>query len=203
MKEINLPITQTVSLTLHRSEIEKSIKQSEPGHYRLEFGTIDDSVFSEMATGRKNGGHVLYAATSIEQKLEDILLEYFMGPFVKHDDKRVLFEREILKSSTLSYRAKKELVSKIIAESELLPGNKKNVLQGHLKDIMEWRNAFAHGKIQHDSKIGCFVSYYSGHAKKLPLTDKYLDEVEVCFKECDALLSQAQQQIRTLESNNS
>lgn len=118
-----------------------------------------------------------------------------MGPFVSHDDRRAMFEGEILQSSALTYKTKKELTIKVINNHELLPGTKKNKVQKYLKEIMEWRNAFAHGKIQHDSMNGCFIKYYSGEPKTLPLSDGYWDEVEHCFKECTELLKEALQKL--------
>ncbi len=203
MKEITLPITQSYSITIdmHNLDTSNAVDMG-GGRFRIPLGNIvDENITSIVETARKNGGKVLYATTSIEQKLEAILLEYFMGPFIRHNDRRVMFEREILQSSALSYRTKKELVIKLISDNELLPGNKKNVTQGYLKKIMEWRNAFAHGKIKHDSKAGCFVTYYSGKLNTLHLTDGYWDEVERCFKECDVLLNEAQQQLGHKSSN--
>ena len=166
------------------------------GRLKVPLGNIiDEAKLSTAEAARRNGGKVLYATTSIEQKMEYILLDYFMGPFCGHNDKRVMFEAEILQSSALSYRAKKDLFTKVVNQSELLPGNKRNVVQGHLKKIMEWRNAFAHGKIKHDTKAGCSVTYYSGHPRTLFLTDEYWDEVERCFKECDTLLNEAHEQL--------
>lgn len=197
MREINLPITQTFSITVDMLNLDMSqAVDMGNGRVKVPLGTIvDGNISAVVEIARKNGGKVLYATTSIEQKLEAILLEYFMGPFIKHDDRRVMFEKEILQSSALSYRAKKELVTKIIIKDNLLPGSKKNAVQNYLKKIMEWRNAFAHGKIQHDNRAGCFVTHYSGEIKTLSLTDEYWDEVERCFKECDVLLSEAQRQL--------
>jgi hypothetical protein len=86
-------------------------------------------------------------------------------------------------------------VTKIINNERLLAGKQKSAAQEHLRTIMEWRNAFAHGKIQHDTQMGCFVRYYSGGTKTLSLTDKYWDEVEKTFQECVELLKEAQQQL--------
>ncbi|VVC82518.1 hypothetical protein [Sideroxydans sp. CL21] len=191
MKEIALPITQTFTMSLDMEALRKA-KGGESGRLRIPLGTLvfDQKTSLEIETARKNGGLVLYATTSIEQKLESVLLDYFMGRFVKPNERRDMFQREILQSTALSYSAKKELVTKVITKEELLPGKRKNVFQGHLKTIMEWRNAFAHGKIEYDTKIGCLISYYSGHAKKLHLTDEYWIEVEKCYKECDAILDE-------------
>jgi hypothetical protein len=60
---------------------------------------------------------------------------------------------------------------------------------------MEWRNAFAHGQIQHDTKMGCFIRYYSGGSKTITLNDQYWDDVEKTYRECVDLLKESQQQL--------
>ena len=187
-------MTQTFSLTidLRNIDISKAIDAGD-GKLMVPLGTVSNEEMGKTVDMvRKNGGKILYATTSIEQRMESFLLEYFMGPFSGHSDRRVMFEREILQSSALGYSTKKNLVSKLVNELDLLAGKEKNTLGGALKKIMEWRNAFAHGKIQHDSSAGCFMKYYSGEPRTLALTDEYWEEVEVTFKECDALLISAQ-----------
>lgn len=191
MRDIDLPITQTFSITIdtHNFDMSKAVKM-EDGRFAVPLGTIVDnekSAITEMA--RKNGGKILYATTSIEQQIEKILLRYFMGPFIKHDEKRVIFERDILQSSALTFHSKRELLAKIINANDLLHGQEKNKVQSYLKNIMGWRNAFAHGKIQYDNMAGCFINYYSGSLKTLHLDDKYWDLVETSFKECSELLN--------------
>jgi hypothetical protein len=197
MREINLPITQTVSITLNPGafDLSKAVDVGN-GRRQIPLGTVFDSqINAVMETARRNGGKILYATTSIEQTLESILLEYFMGPFVEHEERRAMFEHEVLQSSALSYRTKKELVTKIINHEGLLAGKQKSVVQEHLRTIMEWRNAFAHGKVQHDTKTGCFVRYYSGGTKTLSLSDTYWNEVEKTFQECVDFLKEAKQQL--------
>lgn len=197
MREINLPITQTYSITFEPTMFDPS-KAVDVGNGRrvIPLGNVVDAdIIATIETARRNGGKILYATTSIEQTLESILLKYFMGPFVGHDDRRVMFEHEVLQSSALSYRTKKELVTKIINNKALLAGKKKSTVQGHLTTIMEWRNAFAHGKITHDTKRGCFVSYYSGASKTITLANEYWDEVEKTFQECVELLKETEQQL--------
>jgi len=198
MREINLPITQTVSITFNPGafDLSKSVDVG-GGRRQISLGTIyDEKTGAVMETARRNGGKILYATTSIEQTLESMLLNYFMGPFIAHDERRVMFEHEVLQSSALTFRAKKDLVIKIIHKDNLLEGTKKNAAQKHLKSIMEWRNAFAHGKIQHDTKRGCFIRYYSGDTKTLTLDDAYWDDVEKTFRECVELLNEAEQQLQ-------
>lgn len=193
MKDIELPTIQTFSITIDPHNLDKGeAVQMENGRMMVSLGHIvntDISALTEKA--RQNGGKVLYATTSIEQQMEAILLRFFMGPFSGHEDRRVMFETEILQSTALSYRAKKELVSKIVNIFDLLPGKKKSRLQKHMKSIMDWRNAFAHGKVQHDNLQGCFINYYSGEKKTLKLNMKLWEDIEASFKECNELLSEA------------
>jgi hypothetical protein len=198
MREINLPITQTVSITFNPGafDLSKSVDVGS-GRRQISLGTIyDEKTGAVMETARRNGGKILYATTSIEQTLENMLLNYFMGPFIEHEDRRVMFEHEVLQSSALTFRAKKDLAIKIIHNDNLVEGTKKNAIQKHLKNIMEWRNAFAHGKIQHDTKRGCFIRYYSGDTKTITLDDQYWDDVEKTFRECVELLKKAEQQLQ-------
>ena len=195
MREINLPISQTFSMPLDVRVLNGDGKYTD-----APLGTmvVDGKAWSEIEAARKNGGSILYATTSIERKIEGILLDYFMGPFARFDPKRNIFEREILKSSALSFNAKKELVVKVLTENELLPGKKKNTAQKYLKSIMDWRNAFAHGTIIHDSKRGCVLEYYSGHSRKLNLSDGYWDEVEISFKQCESLLDEVSKRLSNI-----
>lgn len=203
MKDIELPIIQTVSLTFKPHEIDMSkAEDMGNGQWRVHLGEIINPDISEtIEQARINGGKVLYATTSIEHQLENLLLIYFMGPFIKHDNRRDMFEREILQSSAISYKSKKELVSKIINENDLLQGKKKNKLQGYLKKIMEWRNAFAHGKVQHDNLHGCYVKYYSGTIKELILNDSFWTELEKTFKNCSEMIKEAQLSIEKMDQD--
>ncbi|WP_417502862.1 hypothetical protein [Marinobacter sp.] len=203
MKDIKLPLTRTVSLTIdtHNVDYSNAVENGD-GYLVVPLGAVIDREISEkMDKARANGGKVLYSTTSIEQDLEGLLLRYFMGPFVKHDHRRDLFERAILQSSALSFSSKKELVSKVVNHEGLLKGKKKNRLQSVLKSIMEWRNAFAHGKVQHDNRKGCFVKYYSGGSKELNITDEFWSELETVFKDCSELVQEALENLEARAPN--
>jgi hypothetical protein len=191
MKEIKLPISQTITMPLKVDESKTVDLGNGIVRFTLgEFSSQDASPNIEIA--RKNGGNILYATTSIEAQLETILMQYFMGPFVRHEERRVLFEREILQSTALGYKAKKELVSTIVLHNHLLDTKKLNNLQKRLKQIMEWRNAFAHGKLIYDTVAGCTLKYYFGNTKTQHLTDDYWTDVEKCFQDCLGLLNEVQ-----------
>ena len=198
MKEIQLPISQTISLTFNAEDLNlKDAVDLGDGVSRVSLGTMIDPAISEnLQTARKNGGVILYATTSIEQQLEHILLKYFMGEFVQYEERREIFEKEILQSSALSFNSKKELILKIVNNLELLQRKRKSKLQKCLKDIMVWRNAFAHGSVRNDTKKGCFIKYYSGGEKEYLLTDIFWHNIEICFKNCTSLLKDVEKNLK-------
>lgn len=121
MKELVLPTTQAFSMPLDVTVLKNSMMgDGRNKGQTLGSLTVNERVWSELATAKKNGGAILYATTSIEQKLESILLNYFLGPSISFNDQRRMFDREILKSTVLSFSAKKELVIRVINEGELL-----------------------------------------------------------------------------------
>lgn len=185
MKELDLPITQTVSVTVYKEGSGPSLDNGQT------IPLINEAILTTMKTARKNGGVILYATTSIEQGIEKVLFRYFMGAHKGVDARRDLFEREILQSSALSFNAKKELMSKVVDKGELLAGKDKNRLQKNLKQIIQWRNGFAHGTVRHDAHKGPFLKYYSGGNQELLLTDEFWAEVETVFAECRKLLESA------------
>lgn len=171
----------------------------------IDFSVLIENLFNEeisqpLEKVRRNGGKILFATISIEQKMESLLLHVFMGPFQGPDKRRALFENEILQSTALSYSAKKELVFKAINTLKILPGSDKSKLQTHLKSIMEWRNAFAHGRISHVHERGYFINYYSGGNRSLELNSSYWAEVENVFRECNELLSKALENLKEKEA---
>jgi len=190
MKEIQLPINQTISVTFTSEDLASNdAVDMGNGVSRVSLGTMIDAEISDnLQTARKNGGTILYATTSIEQQIENILLKYFMGDFIQYEERREIFEKEILQSSALSYSAKKELLLKIVNNLKLLQRKKKEKLQKCLKDIMVWRNAFAHGNVRNDTKKGCFIKYYSGCEKEFILTDSFWLKIENGFNDGSTLL---------------
>ncbi|MFK5951316.1 MAG: hypothetical protein QM500_21385 [Methylococcales bacterium] len=198
MREINLPISNTYSLTFPaKMDINNTEKVGDS--LIVSLGTIVDSDKSkEVEIARLNGGKVLYATTSIEKIVERILVKYFIGPFQGHDERRVMFENDVIQSSSFSYSFKKELIKKIINQHDLLKGKQKNNINGHLKNIMIWRNAFAHGHIKYNDPKGCLIEYYSGEKKELFLTDVFWGKVEKNYVECESLLKSIDEKISSL-----
>jgi hypothetical protein len=189
MKSIKLAIPQTMSSSIDLHNLTKDDIVEVDGKRTIKMGTIDVAAgVKELKSARENGAQVVYAATSVETQLEDFLLLYFMGPFLGPDERRDFFVRNVLQSSGISYSFKKELVLKIVDKCSLLKGKDKGDLMKCLRSIMDWRNAFAHGRPEYDSQLGVLLRFFSGSPKSIALNDEYWSQVEECFKDAQRLV---------------
>ncbi|XWN37386.1 MAG: hypothetical protein ROO71_00400 [Balneola sp.] len=189
MREIELPIAEEYILK-GKMDMNKVIP-NEDGTFLVPLGTIlDDNMVHNVRIARDNGGKVLYATTSIEKQIVDILLEYFLGSNEGETNKKNIFKNDILASSAFSFRAKKNLLNNILNQEGLIKRKNKSIMQENLKTIMDWRNAFAHGHVKNSEANGCFVEYYSGSLKTLMLDDSLWDQVESVFIETHSFLKE-------------
>jgi len=131
-----------------------------------------------IAESRSNRDKVLEGARTFERVLEDIILHYFMG---NTHPKRDLFKSLILDSDWCSFAAKRKLVTHIINTLDLLTGSDKPHFDKLMRDVMSFRNAFAHGKfLCRERRV--YLSYFEGKPQEKELTDDYLTEVETCLR---------------------
>jgi hypothetical protein len=189
MKSIKLPIPQTMSISIDLHNLPKDNVVEVDGKRVIKMPAIDvPAGVKELNSARENGAQVVYAATSVETQLEDLLLLYFMGPFLGPEERREFFVHNVLQSSGISYSFKKELVLKIVDKCGLLKGKDKSDFMKCLKSIMDWRNAFAHGRLVHDSQFGVLLRFFSGSPKSIALNDEYWSQVEECFEDAQRLV---------------
>jgi hypothetical protein len=190
MKKISLPGTNTVSFTLPPIDQSYNGILMPDGNLHISIGNLDSKHFDALETARLNGGTILWATSCVEKILDNIIVNYFLGPFSGPSTKRELFESELIKTSFFQFNTKKHLVEKIsrFYLTGKSKGNDKNKLQNNLKSIMDWRNAFAHGTLILDSKSGVLLRYYSGAQKEETLNDQFWETVEFVFKNCNELL---------------
>ena len=189
MKSIKLPISQTMSSSIDLGNLTKDDVVEVDGKRIIKMGAIDVAAgVKELNCARENGAQVVYAATSVETQLEDFLLLYFIGPFLGPDERRDFFVHNVLQSSGISYSFKKELVLKIVDKYGFVKGKDKSDLTKCLKSIMDWRNAFAHGRLEHDSQLGAVLRFFSGSPKAITLNDEYWSQVEECFENARRLV---------------
>jgi hypothetical protein len=192
MKELNLPITQRfASRTVDMHEAIKDLTSGKID--RIPLGTINVGVSGkDLNLARSNGGMVIWSATCLEEKLDSLIIQFIFS-FDKSRNQRgkLFFTSRIIKSDYLSYAAKKNLVVDIVNNESLLEGRNKADLEKALKDVMDFRNAFAHGDVIFEEDKGCVLSYWRGGPKRDILSEEYWDRLEDTFKSADRLLERA------------
>lgn len=188
MKKIELPATNTVSFTINHVDIGYGGILMPDGARHISLGEIGEAHWEYLNIARENGGKILWSTVCMEKKMEDILLSYFMGNFNGVCDKRDLFKNELLQASFLQLSAKKHLIVKVAVKFYAFKGKERDKLDGYLKSIIQWRNAFAHGGLALNTAEGVILRYYSGSPKEEVLDDRFWHTVESVFKGCNELL---------------
>jgi len=200
LKKINLRISQTYSTSLDLTAIPKQNVVQREGHLEIHFPQMDFGAANQiLQTVRENGSLVVYAATSIERQIDEILLNYFFGSTTKPNSRRDYFLQNILQSDALTYSFRRNLLTKVVNLQDLLTGDQKNILDLNLKNIMTWRNAFAHGTIHYDATLGARIIYFSGSPRTQELSDEFWDQVESCYRETNKLLTSILETLSKME----
>ena len=189
MKQLNLPITQRFST--RSVDIEESLKDIASRKIdKIPLGTIDIGTCAKyLNQARANGGMVIWSATCIEEKLDSLIIRFIFPSENSQNQKRFqFFASRIMKSDHLSYAAKKGLVVDIVNSESLLKGRDKADLEKHLRDVMDYRNSFAHGDLDFEQDKGCILSFWRGGPKREILTEEYWIKLERIFKRADELV---------------
>ena len=135
---------------------------------------------------------VIWSATCLEEKLDSLIIQFIFSLDKSRNQRgKLFFTSRIIKSDYLSYAAKKNLVVDIVNNESLLEGRNKADLEKALKDVMDFRNAFAHGDVIFEEDKGCVLSYWRGGPKRDILSEEYWDRLEDTFKSTDRLLERA------------
>jgi len=183
MKKIDLPGTFTVSIPI-------DLNQPPDANGVFEFGGMDADGYEELELSKGNISSIIWSAICLESLMENVITNYFFGKFSGLDIKRDLFQRELLQSSSMQFSFKKKLLNKICDQRDEISGKKSSKLQGTLKRVMQWRNAFAHGKLSYNTKEGVILSYFSGDHKTEILNEKFWDSLEQDFELSEQLLKE-------------
>ncbi len=192
MKEIDLQIGFSTGMQL---DVSKLYAPPPAGQNQVLLGAMNvQELREEIEIARRNGAQVVWAALEVEQAMEHIISDHMFFPMGIMPP-RDFFNRHILTSSFFGFAPKKELVREIVNKRGLLDAKEKNTLPGHLKKVMDRRNAFAHGKITGMQDQGCFLEYFSGGQKEVLLTDKFWEELTTAFLGAKALLKKARSEL--------
>lgn len=184
MKEINLPITVVFSTESIRIE-DKSTKT-----LTIDLG-YNNSILEIV---RRNGGKLLYATSSLELDVDELIKTIFFTSN-SNNEKTEYFDRIILKSSDFSLGFKKKILINCISKFDLLKGKDKDNFENSFTKVIDWRNAFAHGNLEFNNSQGALLHYFSGQTKTLEINDEFWDLVVGTFKTVKDLITKISQTI--------
>jgi hypothetical protein len=118
---------------------------------------------------------------NIENLLDQAISNYFFG---HSPNKKEKFEDCVLSSTILTFHAKSEVLRQIMKDPQdfeffTITQRSKNI--STLRELIKWRNAFAHGKIIIDyERKEALLRYYNSEDHEVvekPLTPKFFDEL--------------------------
>lgn len=138
-------------------------------------------VLGEMAVIEKNGLEILSAAIMMEDRMIEAVGKILFG---SNNDNREFFENEIMGTSDFSYSFKRKAFTRLLEQKNVIEPDKLKKLKAGLNKIMEWRNAFAHGKVLYELNGGFVLQYYSGSHQELVLDDNFFENVESTIRDC-------------------
>ena len=141
-------------------------------------------VLSEMAVIERNGLEILSAAIMMEDRMIEAVGKILFGSNNENQKNREFFENEIMGTSDFSYSFKRRAFTRLLEQHNVINPDKIKKLKAGLNKIMEWRNAFAHGKVLHELNGGFVLQYYSGGHQELVLDDSFFENVESIIRDC-------------------
>lgn len=117
---------------------------------------------------------ILATFGTIEEIIEEIIMLYF---FETDSAKSATFDQLVLKSD-FSFSAKLRLLFHIVKER----GVPKNAFDETMFfKLMEYRNAFAHGRISSDG-VCAWIDYFKNKPKSVELNHAYLTQIKECLQ---------------------
>lgn len=197
MKEIELPSVPELMVSMNKETMNPEPSYDQDGTPWFSSGKIDFGETNDLlSVVKSNGAKILYATTWLESRLEEILIQFFMGEDEFSSDRSYFFKHEVLESSSFSFSFKKEACIKIVNKLGLLKGKNKDKFTKLLKNIMLWRNAFAHGTLSYDGAKGCFIDFYKGGQQRLHLNDEFWVECEKTYTDAHECINKVVKQLK-------
>lgn len=170
MKELRFPKELTVRIHLDGSRP----KTSSSGATGLD----------DLTAIEKNGAELITATVMLEDRMIEAVSKLLFGAGEDTCKMREFFVDEIIGTSGFSFAFKRRVFTRLLESTSALDATTIKELKAGLNKIMEWRNAFAHGKVLHDYNAGYILQYYSGGRQELVLNDAFFEMVESTLRSC-------------------
>ena len=170
MKELRFPKELTILFHLDGSS-PKTIPSEQDGR-------------DDLAIIEKNGSELITATVMLEDRMIEAVSKLLFGKVADVRDLREFFAAEIMGTSDFSFAFKRRVFTRILEHTGALDAPAIKELKAGLNKVMEWRNAFAHGKVLHEHNGGYLLQYYSGGTQRLVLDDAFFERVESTVRNC-------------------
>ena len=170
MKELRFPKELTI-----RFHLDGSSPKTRPS---------GEAGLNELATIEKNGSELIMAAVMLEDRMIEAVGKLLFGTAAETRKAREFFAEEVMGTSDFSYAFKRRVFTRLLESTGALDSSNIKELKAGLNKIMEWRNAFAHGKVLHEHNAGYVLQYYSGGRQELVLDDAFFEKVEDTLRHC-------------------
>lgn len=150
------------------------------------------SVSDDLTIIEKNGSELITATVMLEERMIEAVSKLLFSNGEEAQLQRDFFAEEVMGASDFSFAFKRRVFTRLLERTEALDVGAIKELKAGLNKIMEWRNAFAHGKILHEHSGGFVLLYYSGGRKELMLDDAFFEQVETtircCLYQCNGII---------------
>lgn len=170
MKELRFPKELTI-----RFHLDGSSPKTRPS---------GEAGLDELSTIEKNGSELIMAAVMLEDRMIEAVGKLLFGTAAETRKAREFFAEEVMGTSDFSYAFKRRVFTRLLESTGALDAASIKELKAGLNKIMEWRNAFAHGKVLHEHNAGYVLQYYSGGRQELVLDDAFFEKVECTLRNC-------------------
>ena len=143
-----------------------------------------EAGLDDLAIIEKNGSELITAAVILEDRMIEAVSKLLFGTATETRKARDFFVEEVMGTSDFSYAFKRRVFTRLLESTGALDSGSIKELKAGLNKVMEWRNAFAHGKVLHEHSAGYVLQYYSGGRQELVLDDAFFERVESTLRNC-------------------
>ena len=149
----------------------------------------------DLAIIEKNGSEVITATVMLEDRMIEAVSKLLFGKAPDTRERREFFVAEIMCTSDFTFAFKRRVFTRLLEHTGALDTAAIKELKAGLNKLIEWRNAFAHGKVLHEHNGGYLLQYYRGGAQQLVLDDAFFESVENtvlnCLYACNGVIQAA------------
>lgn len=142
------------------------------------------NVRNDLAIIERNGSELIMAAIMLEDRMIEAVSKLLFGKAADARERREFFVTEIMGTSDFSFAFKRRVFTRLLEHTGVLDAPTIKELKAGLNKVMDWRNAFAHGKVLHEHNGGYILQFYSGGAQQLALDDEFFEKVENTVRNC-------------------